>query len=397
MAPAMADTLILGDLNLTPDSSWRRGAAEDEADADSFILRAAAPALPFDVFLPRQRTRLKIDEAKFYEQLEANWLRRHGRHARLDWLDAGGARWRLCRRPSLTGDNLVFQAVSVHDGEAYHLVAVVAKGTEHLPESVRTLLAGATWGQDKSIADRAEAPAAVVPGARWRLSRKLVALPSGLDWVALADAERALLDGDGLVTGLGLSAAEDGLEAMLEGFLWKQGEGGEYRRAFRRNWRVLWPSLPERGLGGVAPSLDLDFHMAASGADAPGEVMVRFELRPLCASPMEVERWLDDLELEGTGPLARLDAMGCALEEVPEPVTVVAVANEAAAVADALVSRHVAMPLPSDWERAIRTPTPVGAHRLVLVARFMTSEAGHAPGDALLRRAAAVFVFEPDV
>ena len=51
----------------------------------------------------------KTDEAKFIEQLEESWRRRYGDKVELDWIEAAGQRWRVCRRPGRGGDSLVYQ------------------------------------------------------------------------------------------------------------------------------------------------------------------------------------------------------------------------------------------------------------------------------------------------
>jgi hypothetical protein len=139
-----------GELSLNPSGAWQRAPVEEEGELDSVVLRQDANGL--EVFLPRHRIRPKMEAAKFIEQLEQNWRRRYGEQVAMGWLDAAGARWRVCRRPSQSGDGQVFQIVTVRGPEVYQMVAMAPAGVEVLPEEVRSLLTGAIWAGGKSPA-----------------------------------------------------------------------------------------------------------------------------------------------------------------------------------------------------------------------------------------------------
>lgn len=423
-APAMAETLAVGELRLNTDATWQRADAEEEQSFDSIVLRGAGQPARLEVFLPRQRARPK-EADRFIEQLEQSWRRRYGDQVELDWLEAAGQRWRVCRRPSRSGDGHVFQIVALHGGEAYQLVAVTPAEVAVLPEAVRSLLAGAAWA-DTPAAAKAEpvaaaapsqavaapppqapvaptvappAPAPVKLGGRWRLLRQVVALPGGKDWPALAEAEGRLLGAGSLVKGLGLSNEAAALSGFLEGVLWQKGEGaGEVRQPFRRQWQVRWPDLPGEWQGGRELVFDLDFLGPVPGPAVAGDLRVRLEVLPACGPRLELVRWLDALEAQGSAAIERIAALPCHAPDGAPAATVVGVAaSDYPAGGEARLSRRVALPLPPDWEQRIRARQHGDSRRLILIARFATSESGQAPGDAMFGRAYAVFVFGPEV
>ncbi|MFA5081010.1 MAG: hypothetical protein WC474_00520 [Hydrogenophilaceae bacterium] len=488
--PAGAEMLTLGELSLNMANTWQRGSVEEEADFDSIVLRERSAPLPLEMYLAKNRVRLKMAEAKFIDQLEQSWRRRYGAEAELDWLDAAGTRWRICRRPSRSGEGYVFQIVTVHGGEVYQLVATAPATIKALPESVRTFLASAAWTGVKlperrettgaqsdtglpadspalsygrqvvaagaaskadatmpapatvmpkaatakpepaptipapataepgkattkpaaitpTPATMAPAPVAVVsepvitvkPQRQWRLLRTVIALPGSKAWPGLAEAEGAQLGSNGLVKGLGLSAEASGLDGFLEGFLWQKGEGaGEHRQPYRRHWQVLWPSFPAHWQVGEELAFDLDFLADTVGLGPGGDMTLQFELTPVCASRTNVVRWLDGLEARGSMNLSQLAGMICAdAGGAPAPTKVTVAAGEYPAGATAKVRKRVALPLAAEWEQGIRPKSRAEVARLVLTIRFQISEGGNAPGDAMFRQAAVVFVFGPEV
>lgn len=404
--PAGAATLSLGEMHLAVPEGWQRAEAAEEADLDSIILRTGPGQL--EVYLPRQRNQPKTEAAKFYEQLELSWQRRYGAQMALDWLEAGGQRWRVCRRPSSSGAGLVFQIVTLHGGEAYQLVVVTDRETDQVPEGVRAMLAGLAWGVQppappavlaaaESVTTAAAAsppaPAETPAGGRWRLLRSVVALPPGKTWTRLARAEEGLLGPGGKIRGLGINAVTGGLDAYLEGE-WRGQTTDAGPQSFRRHWRVRWPDLPRTWQGGGELAFDLAFLSDASGMSPGGGLGVRFELTPACAPRPQMVRWLDGLAANGAAGLARLAELTCATvpEGAPAKVTVT---GEADGVAGEL-HRPVRLAVPADWERGIRAGKEGEVRRLVLSARFLVSEAGQSPGDAMFREAVAVFVYGPE-
>lgn len=161
-APACATGLSVGDLKLTVSAPWQRGSADEENDFDSVVLRQSMGPSILEVFLPKYRARPKTDAQQFFEHLEKSWRRRYGEDAQFDWLESGGMRWRVCKRPSRSGDGQVYQIVTVHGGEVYQVVAIVPPQTGNLPEAVKTLLASTTWDGATASGDQvAHAPVPV--------------------------------------------------------------------------------------------------------------------------------------------------------------------------------------------------------------------------------------------
>ncbi|MDD3528809.1 MAG: hypothetical protein PHS77_02930 [Gallionellaceae bacterium] len=416
--PAGAATLTLGEMNLAMPSGWQRAEAAEEDDLDSMILRTGKGRL--EVYLPRQRSRPKTDAAKFYEQLELSWQRRYGKQMALDWLEAGGQRWRLCRRPSSTGAGQVFQVVTLHGGEAYQLVVLTDDSTDRLPEDVHAMLASVAWGagqpapllavtptaaeppavagtlaaaQPTAVEPAAIQPTAVPAGRRWRLLRSVVALPTGKAWTRLARAEEGLLGPGGKVRGLGINAMTGGLDAYLEG-AWQGQAANAAPQSFHRRWRVRWPDLPQTWQSGGELAFDLALLSEASGAAPDGGLSVRIDLTPACAPRLQVVRWLDGLAAGGVAGLPKLADMACATAPEGGPAAVT-VSGQAQGVSGEL-HRPVRLAVPATWEQGIRAGKEGEVRRLVLRARFLVSEEGKSAGDAMLREAAAVFVYGPE-
>ncbi len=414
--PAWPASARLGALQLEYEPPWERAEAAAETAEDSLILRLEGTEARLEVFLPRQRPRLKIDEARFLEQLEARWTAHYGTAASFDWVEAGARRWRLCRRPSLAGDATVFQLVAVHDGEAYQMVALSPGQRQSLPLSLRELLARASWvpavaattptavASAVAVPAAGAEPAAAVPdlaphGGRWRLRRTLVFLPLRPDWAALAEAERGHIAGSAWVSGIGLGREGSGLAWFIEGYAWLPGEGGqEVRQPFSRRWRIGWAPPAPLWIGGEARTLSLSF--AGEAAEGPAEGGMTVELRWLavCAPRKSIIALLDDLERGDVAAAGHLSAMtaACVSENPPPALRLnVSAAERAKSVAHHLV-KEVTVPLPAAWEKNLKARTP-GVVRLLLEVRFMASTSGDQPGDAMLKPVAAYFVYVPDV
>lgn len=518
--PAGAEILTLGELSLDTANAWQRADAEMESGFDSIVLHDRAEPSTLEIYLTRHRVRLKLAEAKFIEQLEQSWRRRYGAEAELSWLEIAGTRWRVCRRPSRSGDGHIFQIVTVHSGEVYQMVATAPSMIRTLPGPVRAFLASAAWAGVKlpkmreaagaasdmglsadspalsyswqvvaagaapateagtpaetspasvpvtvkpepttakpepkaavpepdqaipapaapvpvtvasepvivppaaaeaasepaaaesgsapmmastaSITTTPEAAAPARPARRWHLLRTVIALPGNQAWPALAEFEGGLLGSDALVQGLGLSARAAGIDGFLEGLVWQKGEDEvEHRQPFRRHWLVSWSSFPEHWQTGEDLAFDLDIRTETAGLQPGGDMTLQFELQSVCAPRINVVRWLDVLEARGPVELIQLAGMTCASAGgTPAPTRVTVAAADYPAGAAGQLKKHVVLPLPTEWEQAIRAKSRAEAERLVLTVRFRISEDGHAPGDAMFRRAAVVFVFGPEV
>lgn len=416
--PATAATLRVGDLGMEIASDWLRATAEEEASFESLILRQGEPGAAVEIFVPMQRARPKGESDQFMAQLEKSWRKRYGEKVELDWLETAGTRWRVCRRPSRSGDAHIFQLVALHAGEAYQLVIATPPAMDRLPDSVHVLLASVVWRETAAVAthdsdpvappasEPAPEPATVSeqnppakPGPTWRLLRQVVALPGAKSWAALADAEAKQLGAAGMVSGLGMSARPDGLDAFIEGGLWKKAEeGGEVRHPFKRQWRVSWPALPEAWQAGSQLVFDLDFTAEHLGLEVADDLTARFELMPVCGPRLAIVRWLDGLEKAGPATMPVIDKLACKpMQGRPEAVAIGVMGKEYPAGAPSKQTRQVALPLPVDWQQAIQPRARGEVRRLALVVRFQVSDAGQAPGDALFRQAVAVFIFGPEV
>jgi len=149
--PAAAAELQLGDLSLRYGPPWERAPAQEEAAENSVILRWMGNGPGMTVFLPQHQVDLKVDEKRFYRQLEQSWRAQYGADARIYPLQLAGTTWRACRRPSLDGVSTVFQLVNVHQGRAHHLLVIAAGRMETLPDSAEHLAASASWGGVHSV------------------------------------------------------------------------------------------------------------------------------------------------------------------------------------------------------------------------------------------------------
>ncbi len=334
-----AAPLQVGALRFEPDASWWRADAQEEAEADSLILRRHEPQGEVVLYLPRRQPQLRTDEDGFYRQLTALWRHRHGAEATLDWLTAGGRRWRVLRRPSVeTPARTVFQLVTVIDGRAHHALVQAPQAIDSLPAAVLALLEGGQAGDGRGAEGAVSDPEtpddkgtmtvtpdpSASPGpasvegevaaggeAGQGVRRDLAAPPpsqpqaardetGGVQaWVllgvmrerphpALFDrilaAEQAALGPEGAITGLELEARQDGVRARLQGYRWLPGAVGRGgRREFTQSYALAWQPPPER----LPPHEPLTVGARAMEGGAP--VALRIRLLPLCAPASALE------------------------------------------------------------------------------------------------------------
>lgn len=453
VAPAWAGVVAVGALDLALSGNWQRASAEEEAELASVILRDGAAEGALEVVLPGKRLRPKTDEVRFFEQLERSWQRRYGDRIRLDWLEAAGSRWRVCRRPSRSGESHVFELVAVHEGEAYQIMVAAPPGMDNLPDTVQALLAGAAWRNAAPVVDVAavapvvvepapaapttittpattelapvavsestpavpaipvaappapvvepataavspiEPPPPAKPALAWRLLNQAVLLPGVRSWAALADAETSHLGGPGMVDGLGLQARENGLEGYLEGFVRNDPADRKARCQFRQQWQVGW--LPASvSWRGDELAFDLDVLIDAAGDEATGGLTTNVELTPACASAADMTAWLEGLKKSGPVGLVGLGKLVCtAVTGKPGVASVSVSADAFPGWPDEAIRRVVTVPAPAQWPESV---APDHRH-LVLTLRFQVSADGGKLGDAMWREAVVVFVFGPDV
>ena len=148
----------LGEWALSYEFPWERGSSQEEMAEESLILRLQWRQAPLEVYIPEQRARVRLGEDSFLDQLENRWRQRYGATASFSWLEAGGVRWRVCRRPSVEGNATVYQMVTVRGGEAYMLVAMTPLADESVPEPLRELLAISRWGAAGELMQRGFEP-----------------------------------------------------------------------------------------------------------------------------------------------------------------------------------------------------------------------------------------------
>ena len=303
--PAVAASLSVGDIRLQYGPPWQRADAEEESRAESFILRQADATEALTVMAPWHHARLRMPEERFYQQLEMVWRAQYGEAARVDWLDAGGLRWRMVRRPSVDRPNaVVFHLVTVIDGRAHHLLAHAPASAAELPAFVLRLLTDP--GDAHASRDTpapSPMPAGTAPPAGWRLDRVLRIQPeqSGLDQVM--SMERRAIRGESGITGLALEWKEHGLKAALEGFVWVPGpDRREIRREFMRHWEVTWAAPPQLWHDGETVAIAV-----GSGADSD-RVGLDIRLRLLCGTADRLRELLAAAELEPGNAGERLQA-----------------------------------------------------------------------------------------
>jgi len=286
--PALAASLSMGDLRLVYGPPWQRANAEEEARAESLILRQPDAALALTVMLPWHQSRLRIPQARFYQQLETVWRTQYGEAARFGWLEAGGLRWRMVRRPSLDrADAVVFHLVTVIDGRAHHLLAYAPSWVEELPEAVVHLLDGPV-SADEIRAMPAPPP---VPPPGWRLDRVLRIQPRSSDLDRIMTLERHALKAEGGITGLALEAKDHGLKASLQGFVWVPGpERREVRREFMHRWELTWSAPPR-----FWPDEEAAAIVVSAGAGS-ARLGLDIRLRYLCGAADRLRALIDGVE-----------------------------------------------------------------------------------------------------
>lgn len=242
---ALAASLSVGDLRLEYGSTWQRADAEEETQAESVILRRPDATAPLTVMLPRHHARLRMPEEHFYRRLETVWRGQYGEAARLDWLQSGGRRWRMLRRPSLdrAGD-VVFHLVTVIDGRAHHLLVHAPASVAGLPDAVRELLAVRHGASGLAAAPAPTAAAQAAP-RHWRLERVVRIGPRQADLDRVMTLEQSALRREGGITGLALMLEEHGLDAFLQGFVWVPGpDRREVKDEFLHRWILAWTAPP---------------------------------------------------------------------------------------------------------------------------------------------------------
>ncbi len=380
LTAALAESVSVGDLRLDYGDAWQRASAEEEAQAESVILRQAESSGPVTVTIPKHQSRLRVPEARFYQQLETVWRAGAGEALRLDWLEAGGRRWRVARRPSLEApDRAVFHLVTVADGLAQHLLVAVPARMDALPATVHALLSGKAPPTPASAAAMTPPAAENGPTAEdtpgpaqgWQLRHSLQVLPADAEFDALIRQERQRLRPDGGITGMGIEAQAHGLTAFLSGFVQTAGTGGRQRRQdFSHAWDIAWEP-PANELPSGAP-------LQLRPSRLPPGVGLRVRLRHYCGSAEEMSRLEQRLQQAVTHDHEAATSRGCS------------VLTAGRALAEIIGSASVQRPVIFSIEAP---PTDRRQHLLVLsVQPFVVGEAS---GAALLGAAAVHYLYRP--
>lgn len=376
--PAAAATLSVGDLRLEYGPPWQRAEADEESRLQSIILHLADATTPLTVMLPRHQPRLRMTEERFYRQLETVWRAQYGETARVDWLEAGGRRWRMVRRPSLdqTG-SVVFHLVTVLEGRAHHLLAYAPTSAAELPEAIIGLLTGPVGAHEKgdTPASSTAVPATALP-PHWRLERILRSQPgqSGLDHVMTL--ERRALKGEGGITGVALEVKEHGFKGFLQGFVWVAGpDHRTVRREFMQRWELAWAAPPQLWRDDEAAAIVVS---SAAGSD---RVTLGISLRYLCGGAAQLRELLDDVERAQADARQRLEAGFASCRDRVKGLT-----QAEATVGAGETARPILIQPPAK-------PTPSADEQGLLVLTLQPRVADDSQGQALLGFASVHYVY----
>ncbi len=376
---AWAMSVSVGELRLEYALPWERAGAGEESEAESAILRRSDTTAPLTVMLPRHHTRLRMPEEHFYRQLEMVWRGRYGEAARMDWLDAGGRRWRWLRRPSLDrAGAVVFHLVTVIDGRAHHLLAYAPASTTELPEAVIGLLSGPVGAQGNGDTPGSfPAAPATAPSMGWRLERIVHIRPGQAELDRMMTLERDGLGREGGITGLALKVKEQGIEAFLQGFVWVPGPGRrEVRHEFLHRWELTWAAPPSLWRDDEAAA------MAVSSGAGSDRVGLGIGLRFLCAEADRLGAMLDDAQRGEAGAGERLEAAFASCRDKANGLTQAEVTLSPGEAARPVVLQAPDYPALSAGERGL----------LVLTLQPRVGQGS--PGQALLGAASVHYVYE---
>lgn len=376
--PARAGTLNVLDLRLHPEPTWQRGTPQQELEDEALLLSWPVPdGVALQVLVPRNPPRIKSDADTFYRNLSRKWSALYGKQAAMGWLDftrdgqtgPGGPRWLSCRRPTRSGDGVVFHLATVHEGRAYSLLVFAPPKTEALPQAVHRLLAGAGFQAVPSV---------------WRQVRGLVPMPRSTALEALVQADADALGDQGMITGYGVNRAKIDkqapgsvgsvdalrLEWFLDGFRWVDGAGRDERLPFEAKGELSAEASQVLPGGAVHVGLNL------AASDTP--LAARVSLHAYCGPRGPWDDALADLARGARRPLERLGRDHACPGIAGDGVLATLEARPGEAVA-----RAVAL-----------MPPPESADGLWVEIRLLP-EAGSL-GEGLLGRLGLYFFYEPE-
>jgi len=374
---ALAASLTVGALELHYGPGWLRADAGEEARAESVILRQA-DASALTVMLPRHSVRLRLPEARFYRQLETVWRAQYGEAVQVDWLEAGGRRWRMLRRASLDRpEAVVFHLVTVIDGQAHHLLVQAPAAATELPEAVIQLLCAPNVVRDAAMTPTpAQQPLAAAPRSGWHLDRVLRLQPGRADLDRVMTQAQRALGNKGGITGLELEVRQQGLRATIEGFVWVPGpDRQEIRRPFLHRWDLNWTAPPEHWHGDEAALISVKSEAASE------QVRLSIALRLLCGPADQLHALLGAVQSASANARERLERRFADCRAVTTGLTQAEITLGAGET-----SRPISIQLPDGYA------LPAGQDGL-LVLSLLPSAADGNPGQALLETASIHYVY----
>jgi hypothetical protein len=375
--PVHAEPLSVLDLRLHPGSEWQRGMPQREEEDGALQLSMPADGgAALQVLVPLDPPLIKSEAQDFYRHLQRKWAAQYGKEAAVDWIHVGGVgqegrRWLACRRPSRSGEGVVFHLATVHEGRAYSLLAFAPTGTESLPPAVHALVTGAGFH--------------AMPRP-WRRTLSLPVVPQDHVLEALAQVESDALGNRGMLTGYGVkgtaSARQDGaapatshalqLGWFLDGFRWAALDGRDERQPFEVRGHLSAEAGPDLE-GGV---LRVELKVAAANDTVKAQV----SRHAYCGPQATWDEALSALARGARGPLVRLALNhGCP--------------GAGVGGGDGVLTTLEAGPGQTATQTMALKPPPEGATHLWMEVRPLP--AAGATGEVLLDRTGLYFVFEP--
>jgi hypothetical protein len=238
------------DQALAPGWVTASAAQMDESDAWTLSLPMEG-GVALEVLIPRSPPLLKSDAETFFRHLTRKWQAQYGKAVAVGWGSFGpdtalpeAGRWLIGRRPSRTGEGVVFHLSTVQAGRAYSVLVFTPPDTEALPPEAQALLAKLSFNPPDGVVS-ASAPADTPPAspARWRRTQARVLVPEGEVLAALAQTETEAMGDTGMLTSfvfqaLDLNGNTLGAGWTLEGFRWALQFGRDQQLPFASRGRL---------------------------------------------------------------------------------------------------------------------------------------------------------------
>lgn len=380
------DALRVESLQVPHDAAWRRGPASQEQEDGVYLLDLpAGQASAAQVALMRRAPIVKGDAEDYYDRLTRYWRASYGKAVLIDWVEAGGVKWRSLRRPSNENAMGVFQLSTVSGGRAYSLLVFVPGTVSALPGAVMELLAGMRFWTGPPASQMAEAaPAPLpVPAESWARTRtyRFSLSAAALDAALAADVDH--LGQDGMLTGYGLEYGEASVDWFMEGFAWKAVAGREVRVPWATRGRLEVEAPAKLGAGAV-------WTLRLILPEGEAAVSARLAMWDLCGPPGVLKDVLDSLNRGVRNPMERLAAATpAACPSTKTAIPALRLKGEAGKTVTATWSP------PGSPDRV--EPVEIAGYARVRLAEAVLEPGGDRtlPGDGLLQRARLFFSYEP--